>query len=172
MRTIGGKTLIEAVLAPGVVTVASIGLMIGIGYMQMENRGASQRMPVASIAAEILDLSRALPNSNIAISTAAVPVYLKGSGTATPSAAWLVSHAGQIRALPVEDVNSSSEANPAHVAEKLPLRDWSASFVPIPLTPGVQQINVRIQSKLYAATNRPRNTYEIGTKVCTDNPRL
>jgi Tfp pilus assembly protein PilV len=171
-RAISGMTLIEAMVAVGIIGIALVGLISGIGYMRMENRAASQRLLVASIGTEILELFKALPYASIANSTATTPIYLKGFGTTSPDAAWLVPQAGQTQPLPVEDVNSSSASYPSLVANKIPQGVWSVSFVPDATTPGVQQINVTIQWKLYAGTTRPPNTYTISTKVCTDFPNL
>ena len=159
-------------VALGIVGVAMVGMMSGINYMRMQNRAASQRLLVASLGTEIIELFKALPYTSITNSTVAVPIYLKGFGTAAPNTAWLVPQSGQTQPLPVEDVNSAAAGNAALVANKLPLGTWSVAFVPDAVTPGLQQINVTIQWKLYAASTRPTNTYTISTKVCTDYPNL
>lgn len=165
-------TLVENLVALVVIGIALIGMMSGISYVRMQNRAASQRLLAASIGTEILELFKALPYASITNSTAAVPIYLKGFGTAAPNTAWLVPKAGQTQPLPVEDVNSAAAGNAALVADKLPLGNWSVAFVPDAVTPGLQQINVTIQWKFYAASKRPTNTYTISTKVCANYPNL
>ena len=171
-RSVSGVSLIEALVALGVIGIAVIGMMSAISYMRMENRAASQRLLVASIGAEILELFKALQYTDMHNSTVAAPVYLKGFGSASPNLAWYVPPAGQWQALPVEDVNSASAANPALVASKIPQGVWNVTFVPDATTPGLQQINLTIQWKVYAGTTRPDCTYAISTKVCRDFPKL
>lgn len=172
LRSAAGMTLVESMVALAVIGIALIGMMSSINYMRMQNRAASQRLLAASIGTEILELFKALPYASITNSTVAVPIYLKGFGTAAPNTAWLVPKSGETLPLPVEDVNSAAAGNAALVADKLPLGTWSVELVPDAVTPGLQQINVTIQWKLYAASTRPVNTYTLSTKVCTNYPNL
>lgn len=165
-------TLVEALVAVAVITVATVSTLSGISYMRMENRAASQRMLVASLGTEMIELFKSLQYADMHNSTVATPIYLKGFGSATPNAAWVVPKAGQWQALPVEAVNSGSNSNPGIIADKIPQGVWTVDFVPDPAVPELQQINIRIQWKLYAGSTRPPFSYAISTKVCGDFPTL
>jgi len=105
-------TLIEAMIAVGVLVISLIGMLSAISYMRMENRAASQRMLVASVGTEMIELFKSLPYTDIRNSTESAPVYLKGNGTATPNLAWMVPPAGQWQPLPVKAVSSASAEAP------------------------------------------------------------
>ena len=55
-------TLIEAMIAVGVLVISLIGMLSAISYMRMENRAASQRMLVASVGTEMIELFKSLPS--------------------------------------------------------------------------------------------------------------
>lgn len=167
-----GMTLVEVMVAVAVLTIALIGTMSAISWMRMENRTASQRLLVASIGVEMIDLFKSLQYADIHNSTTAAPVYLKGFGSASPNLAWQVPQAGQWQALPVEDVNSTSSATPGLVPDKIPQGQWTVEFVPDPVIPQLQQINITIQWNLYAGSTRPPLRYAISTEVCGDFPNL
>ncbi len=157
-------TLIEALVAVSVLTIATISTLSAISYMRMENRTASQRMLVASLGTEMIELFKSLQYADMHNSTASAPVYLKGFGSATPNLSWVVPKAGQWQALPVETVNSGSGSTPGIVADKIPQGVWTVDFVPDPIVPELQQINIRIQWKLYAGSTRPPLNYAISTE--------
>jgi len=165
-------SLIEAIVAVAILGIAFVGLCSGISYMRFENRAASQRMLVASMGAQILELFKALPYSDIANSTAAAPIYLEGFGTSSPNTAWYVPQAGQWQALPVEDVNSASASAPTVVPNKIPQGVWSVQIQSPSSPPGLKQITVTINWQLYAGSTRPPDTYSISTVVCSAFPNL
>lgn len=165
-------TLLESLTAVAILTICLIGLMSAISYMRIENRAASQRMLVASVGSEMLELFKALQYTDIHNSTPTAPVYLKGFGSLSPNLSWVVPQAGQWQALPVDAVNSASAAAPGLVADKIPQGVWTVEFVPDPVIPRLQQINITIQWKLYAGSTRPPMSYAISTKVCGDFPNL
>ncbi len=167
-----GMTLVETMLAVAVLVIALMATLSGISDMRMENRAASQRMLVASVGAEMLELFKSLQYADMHNSTATAPVYLKGFGSAAPNTAWFVPQAGQWQALPVEAVNSGSNATPDLVGNKIPGGIWTATFAPDPAAPELQQISIKIQWKLYAGSTRPPLSYAISTKVCGDFPNL
>lgn len=171
-RSTSGMTLVEALVAVAVITVSTISTMSGISYMRMENRAASQRMLVASLGTEMLELFKSLQYTDMHNSTVAAPVYLKGFGSATPNASWVVPKAGEWQALPVEAVNSGSGATPGIIADKIPQGVWTVDFVPDAAVPQLQQINITIRWKLYAGSTRPPLSYAISTKVSGDFPTL
>ena len=171
-RLTSGITLIEAMVSVAVLTIAMIGLMTAISYMRIENRAASQRLLVASIGAEMLELFKSLQYTDIRNSTATAPVYLKGFGSTSPNLSWVVPRAGQWQVLPVEAVNSGSVSAPGLISDKIPQGVWTVDFVPDAVVPQLQQINITIQWKLYAGSTRPPLSYAISTKVCGDFPNL
>ncbi|HXA09075.1 MAG TPA: prepilin-type N-terminal cleavage/methylation domain-containing protein [Chthoniobacterales bacterium] len=171
-RSASGMTLVEVMVAVAVLTISLIGTMAAISWMRMENRTASQRLLVASIGAEMIDLFKSLQYTDIHNSTAGVPIYLKGFGSASPNLAWVVPQAGQWQSLPVEAVNSSSASAPNLVPDKIPQGQWKVEFVPDAVIPQLQQINITIQWQLYAGSTRPPLSYAISTRVCGDFPKL
>ena len=171
-RSASGMTLVEVMVAVAVLTISLIGTMSAISWMRMENRTASQRLLVASIGAEMIDLFKSLQYTDIHNSTAGASIYLKGFGSASPNLAWVVPQAGQWQALPVEAVNSSSPSAPNLVPDKIPQGQWKVEFVPDAVIPQLQQINITIQWQLYAGSTRPPLSYAISTKVCGDFPKL
>jgi Tfp pilus assembly protein PilV len=165
-------TLIESMVAVAVLGISFVGLASGIGYIRFENRASSQRMLVASMAAQILELFKALPYTDIVNSTSANPIYLEGFGTATPDTAWYVPQAGQWQTLPVEDVNSTSASTPTVITNKIPQGVWSVQITSPASPPGLKQITVTINWQLYAGSTRPPDTYSISTVVCSAFPNL
>ncbi len=159
-------------MAVAVLAVALFGLMSGISYMRIENRVASQRMLVASVGAEMMELFKSLSYTDIRNSTTGAPVYLKGNGTATPNLSWAVPKAGQWQALPVEAVNPGSAIAPGLVADKIPQGVWTVQFVPDAVNPSLLQINLAIQWSIYPGSKRPPLNYALSTKICEDFPKL
>lgn len=183
-RAISAISLIEIMVAVAILGIAAVGMMSGISYMRFENRAASQRMLVASIGTQILELFKALPYASIANSGTAGTIYLEGYGTASPNLAWQVptaSGTGMWQPLPVEDVNSNSASNPAIIANKIPgpltvsgspinQGEWSVQIAS-PST-GLKQITVTINWLLYAGSTRPPETFSISTVVSSAIPNL
>jgi len=171
-RAASGISLIEVMVAVAILGLTFVGMASGISYMRFENRAATQRLLVASMGAQILELFKALPFSAIANSTVATPIYLEGYGTATPNTAWYVPIAGGSTALPVEDVNSASSSNPTVITNKIPQGAWSVAITTPSGSPELKQITVTITWNLYAGTTRPPDSYTISTVVCSNFPNL
>jgi Tfp pilus assembly protein PilV len=165
-------SLVEAMVAVSILGIAFVTSLSGVSYMRMENRASSQRMLVASMGAQILELFKALPYNDIANSTPAAPIYLEGFGTATPNPAWYVPQAGQWQTLPVEDVNSTSASTPTIIPNKIPQGVWSVQIQSPASQTGLKQITVTINWQLYAGSTRPPDTYSISTVVCSSFPSL
>lgn len=167
-----GMTIIEAVMAIAILGIAMTGMMSGISYMRVQNRSTSERMLAGSVAAQILEMFKALPFSAINNSTPSSPVYLEGYGTASPDTAWYVPQAGQWQTLPVEDVNSTAAGYPAIITDKLPEGVWSVQIQPLATNPAVEQITVTIQWNVYAGSTLPPESYSMSTMVDSFYPAL
>jgi len=167
-----GISLVECMVAVAVLGISFIGLMSGISYMRMENRAASQRMLVASEAAQILEMFKALPYAAITNSTAGTPIYLEGYGTASPDTVWYVPQSGQWQTLPVENVSSSTAGYPSVIANKIPNGVWSATITSPASPTGLKQITITINWELYAGSTRPPESYTISTVVCSAFPNI
>jgi len=172
MRAAKGMTIIEAVMALAVLGIAMAGMMSGISYMRVQNRASSERMLAGSIAAQILEMFKALPFSAINNSTSSAPVYLEGYGTPSPDTAWYVPQAGQWQTLPVEDVNSTTAGYPAIITDKLPEAVWTVQVQPLATNSAVEQITVTINWNVYAGSKLPPQTYSMSTMVDSFYPAL
>jgi type II secretory pathway pseudopilin PulG len=169
--SIAGVSLIESIVAVAVLGIAFVGLMSGVSYMRLQNSAETQRMLVASEAAQILELYKALPYSAITSSTSTT-TYLMGYGTTSPDTNWQVPTAGGTMPLPVDDVNSTSSTEPSPVANKIPNGRWSV-VLSSPASPaGLTQITVTITWALYAGSTRPPESYSLSTIVYSGFPNL
>jgi type II secretory pathway pseudopilin PulG len=168
-RSVSGISLVECVVAVAVLGISFVGLMSGISYMRMENMADSQRMLVASEAAQILELFKALPYSAIVNSTS-TSTCLMGYGTSSPDTNWQVPLSGGTMPLPVDDVNSSSSTEPSPVPNKIPNGQWSVTLASA--GNGLTQITVTITWKLYAGSTRPPESYSMSTIVYSGFPNV
>jgi type II secretory pathway pseudopilin PulG len=166
-----GISLIESIVAVAVLGIAFIGLMSGVSYMRLQNSAETQRMLVASEAAQILELYKALPYSAITSSTSTATCLI-GYGTASPDTNWQVPTAGGTMPLPVDDVNSSSSTEPSPIANKIPNGQWSVVLTTPASPPGLTQITVNIKWELYAGSTRPPESYSLSTIVYSGFPNL
>ena len=167
-----GFTLVELMVSVGIIAVGLFATMSAISYMEFQNRASSQRMLAASIAMEFLELFKALPFAQITNSTTGSPIYLKQLAAGGGSANWQVPAANAWQAIPVEDVASTSSADPILVADKLPAGVWTVAFTPDTTDATLVKVTVTLQWKLYASPKRQPITYAVSTIISKYGPNL
>lgn len=168
---VAGFTLVETLMAVAIIGLALLGVIGGISDLRNENRATSQRMLAASLGTELLELVKALGSQNLRNSTVANPVYLKTTAAGTPNLAWRVPQAGEFLALPVEEVNSGSAADPTLV-DKLPLATWNAVFTPDAANAKLIYVTVNIQWRLNQTVRGRPLQFSLSTAVASGFARL
>ncbi len=154
VRLAGGFSIVEQIVALGVIGIGMLAVLQAVSFMQFENRASSQRMMAASIELEILELFKTLPYTQITNSTVGTPIYLKQLAGGGGNASWIVPAANAWQPVPVEDTNSTSAADPNLIADKLPGATWRADFTTDPTDATLRQVKVTMQWKLFAGTVR------------------
>lgn len=167
-----GFTLIEQLVALGVLGMAFLGILQTVSFMQFENRSGSQRMLAVSLQNEILELFKALPYDQITYPVAGSPVYLKKLASGAGNPRWIVPAQNAWQTVPVDDLNSASASDPAQVANKLPGAIWKVDFATDATDATLRQVTVTMQWRLYAGGTRPPVTMKVSTIVCQSYPNL
>lgn len=175
-RAQSGVSLIEILIAVAVLALALTAMISGISYMRIQNRMSSQRMLAGSVAAQILEMYKALPFSVITSSTGG-GICLEGYGTGTPDTNWTVPAVGMSGTLPVEDVTSSTPGYPSLVTNKLPGGKWTVALTPVittgsGATPLVEQITVTVTWDINQGASVAPCTYSLSTMVNSYYPNL
>ena len=171
-RSLGGFTIVEQIVALGVIGIGMIAVLQAISFMQFENRASSQRMLAASIELEILELFKTLPFAQITNSTGGTPIYLKKLASGAANTSWRVPALNTWQTVPVEDTSSASAADPALLADKLPSAQWRADFTDDPTDATLRQVKVTMQWKLYASNSRSPVFLQTSTIVAQAYPNL
>jgi hypothetical protein len=90
-----------------------------------------------------------------------------GAGTA-----WQVPEANAWRAIPVEDVASTTDGDPTLVANKLPGGEWLVAFTPDATDATLVKVTVTLRWKLYNSPMQVPVTYSVSTIVSRYGPNL
>lgn len=171
-RLQSGFTIVEQIIALGVIGIGMAAVLQAVSFMQFENRSSSQRMLAASIELEILELFKTQPYAQITNSTAGTPIYLKQLAAGGGNTRWKVPLVNAWQAVPVEDVSSATATDPSIVADKLPDAVWKADFTTDATDATLRKVTVTMQWKLYTGTKRSAVTLQTSTFVSQAYPNL
>jgi prepilin-type N-terminal cleavage/methylation domain-containing protein len=125
---LGAFSLVEVLIAVAIFSITMLGFLMGLFYMQRQNRSITQREVATAKAVELLELFKNMSYDEVTYSTVATPRYLKKTAAGAANTAWKVPVVSTWMTLPVEDVNPASSADPTIVTNKLPSGRWTVTI--------------------------------------------
>ena len=122
-------TLVEVMIAVAIFAITLLGYLMGLFYLQRQNRAITQREIAMQKAVEITELFKNSAYTDIAYSTTGVPKYLRRNSAGSWYTIWKIpENSSQWLTLPVEDVNPASASDPTVITDKLPDAAWSCTI--------------------------------------------
>ncbi|MCC6548209.1 prepilin-type N-terminal cleavage/methylation domain-containing protein [Candidatus Sumerlaeota bacterium] len=122
-------SLVEVLVAVAIFSITLLGYLMGVFYMQRQNRTISQREVAMQKAIELAELFKNSAYADTVYSTTTVPKYLRRNAGGAWYSIWKIPESStQWLTLPVEDVNPASSADPTVLTNKLPEAAWSANI--------------------------------------------
>ncbi|MEO8377455.1 MAG: prepilin-type N-terminal cleavage/methylation domain-containing protein [Candidatus Sumerlaeota bacterium] len=166
-------SLVEVLIAVAIFSITLLGYLMGVFYMQRQNRTITQREVAMQKAIEISELFKNSAFSDVAYSTTATPKYLRRDSVGAWYGIWKIPESNtQWLTLPVEDVNPTSSANPTVIADKLPQAAWTCTIANVTMgaapTWTFRRVTVNVRWKLLK--NEPN--YQTVTTVTDLSPNF
>jgi type II secretory pathway component PulJ len=126
-----GVSLVEILVAVSIFAFTILGFLMGLVYLQNQNRALTQRELASNKALEIIELFKNLDYGSVQNSTEETARFLQFTVTGEGDGDWRIPRRNEWVTLPVARVASASATMPGRVTTKLPEAKWTVDITEI-----------------------------------------